>query len=243
MGDDHDGNAQRIPDGFQQTQNGLGGLRVKGAGGLVAQQDVRLVGKHPGDGHPLLLSAGELGRVGLGLLRQSHLFQQGQGLLPPLLFGNAPDFQGKADVFQHRLLLQQVKVLKNHADFLPAQAKLLLTERQQAFAVQQNVPAVRALQQVHTSHQRAFSRAGQADDAENFPFPDGKGNALQRFHAAVFRGEGFAEIPNLQVAFFHILTSISFFQGKQGRAAEKPLSVPAVCINPRREPRPRRRCR
>ena len=35
VGDDHDGDAKGIPDIFQQLQNGLGGLRVKGAGGLV----------------------------------------------------------------------------------------------------------------------------------------------------------------------------------------------------------------
>ena len=36
VGDDHDGDAKGIPDVFQQLQNGLCCLRVKGAGGLVA---------------------------------------------------------------------------------------------------------------------------------------------------------------------------------------------------------------
>ena len=91
VGDDHDGDAKRIPDAFQQPQNGLGGLRVKGAGGLVTQYDLWLVGKHPGNGYPLLLAAGKLGRVGVRLICQPHLFQQLQRLFPPLFSGNPPD--------------------------------------------------------------------------------------------------------------------------------------------------------
>ncbi len=38
-------------------------LRVKGRCGLVKEHDLRRHGKAPGNGHPLLLAAGELGRI------------------------------------------------------------------------------------------------------------------------------------------------------------------------------------
>ena len=82
-------------------------------------------------------------------------------------------------------------MLEDHADLLPAQAKLLFAQLQQTFSVQQNVPAVGAFQQIHTSHQRTLARAGQADHAENFPLADGEGHTLQSLHAAVFGREGF----------------------------------------------------
>ena len=47
----------------QQVEDRYGGLRIEGAGGLVAEQDARPAGQGASDADALFLSAGELGRI------------------------------------------------------------------------------------------------------------------------------------------------------------------------------------
>ena len=61
VGDDHHCDAQALVDVPDKAEDVTGGLGVQGGGGLVAQQDLGIGGQGPGDGHPLLLSPGELG--------------------------------------------------------------------------------------------------------------------------------------------------------------------------------------
>ena len=60
MGDDDHGGLSvgEVP---QDTEDFAGQLRVKGAGGLIEAEDVRVERQGAGDGHPLLLTAGEFG--------------------------------------------------------------------------------------------------------------------------------------------------------------------------------------
>ena len=55
-------------------------FRVERRSGLVEQHDVRLHGQGAGDGHALLLAAGKLVRVLVGVGQQADLVQQRQGL-------------------------------------------------------------------------------------------------------------------------------------------------------------------
>jgi len=50
-------------------------LSVQGRGGLVEQHQLRLHRQRPGDRHPLLLAAGELVRIDIGLSRQPDTLQ------------------------------------------------------------------------------------------------------------------------------------------------------------------------
>ena len=51
-------------------------LGVEGRGGLVEEHQLRVHRQGPGDGDPLLLAAGELGRVGVRLVAQADLLEQ-----------------------------------------------------------------------------------------------------------------------------------------------------------------------
>ena len=62
MGDQQHGMAFLI-ERIQQGEDVLCGLGIEGAGGLVRQQDGRIVRQRPCDGYPLLLSAGQLMRL------------------------------------------------------------------------------------------------------------------------------------------------------------------------------------
>ena len=76
VGDDHHGDAQLLVQLLQQIQNRQGRGGVQGGGGLVAEQDLRVVGQGAGDGDALLLAAGELGGVGPGPVAQADQVQQ-----------------------------------------------------------------------------------------------------------------------------------------------------------------------
>ena len=190
MGDDDDGDAPLPVDLLQELQNGVRGLGVQGGGCLVAQQHLRVGGQGSGDGDALLLAAGELHRVGVRLVRQPHGFQQRHGPLFCLAPAHTGKLQGEADIVQRSPLVQQVKALENHGDFPPDGAKLLIGHGHQIPAVEQHLALIRPLQQIDAAHQRAFTRTGQADDAENFSRLHCHGYMLQRRHLALAGAKG-----------------------------------------------------
>ena len=57
-------------------------LGVEGRGGLVEEHELGVHGQGPGDGHPLLLAAGELVGVVVDLVGQAHPLEE---LAGPLL--------------------------------------------------------------------------------------------------------------------------------------------------------------
>ena len=99
-----------------------GELRVQGGGGLVKAEDVRLHGQGPGDGHPLLLPAGELVGVVAHPVLEAHLGQQALPLGPDggqVLPGFLPlghEFPGQGDVLQGGVLGEEVEVLEHQAE-------------------------------------------------------------------------------------------------------------------------------
>ena len=180
-----------VPD---QGEDGLGCLGVQGGSGLVAEKDFRLGGQGPGDGHPLLLAAGELGGVGFQLVVQAHQLQE---LHAPLFgFGalDAGQLQGEADVFQAVPLHQQVEALEDHGDVPALLPQLRLGELADVLAVDEDFAAGGALQHVDAADQGAFSRAAHADDAVDFAVADGQRDVLEGLHRAVGGGEGLGKV-------------------------------------------------
>ena len=123
--DDHGGlSVGEVP---QDAEDFAGQLRVKGAGGLIEAEDVRVERQCAGDGHPLLLTAGELVGVVACPLRQAHLGQQVTGLCFQL--GVDGLFVGlvvglllrqklprQHHVFQRGVLGEEVEVLEHEAE-------------------------------------------------------------------------------------------------------------------------------
>ena len=152
---------------------------VQGGGGLVKQHDVRLHAQGPGDGHPLLLSAGKLMGKGRRLVLQSHPLQHAQRLGLRLLFAHLFQIhRGQHQVLQHVHVVEQVEMLKHHADPLPELIDVQLRILQVA-AVHDDLPAAALLQSVHAPQEGGFSAAGGADDDHHFPLHDLRGNVFQ----------------------------------------------------------------
>ncbi len=79
VGDDDDRDAQFAVDLLDQLQDGVGRVGVKGTRRFVAEQHLRVGRQGAGNGNALFLASGQLGRVGVGLVRQADQFQQFAG--------------------------------------------------------------------------------------------------------------------------------------------------------------------
>ena len=105
---------------------------VEGAERFVHEHQVRLEHQCAGDGHPLLLPAGEL--PGLAVLEtlQPHQLERPVHLLPPPGRIHFPHFERERQVLSYREMREQGVVLEHHpdpalpgrgiGDFLPPQA-------------------------------------------------------------------------------------------------------------------------
>ena len=198
VGDDHGGDAQALVDVLNQLQNGPGGGGVQGAGGLVTQQHLGVGGQGPGDGDALLLPAGQLGGVGVGLVGQAHDVQVLQGALLGLRLGHPGDLHGEADVLQAGALHEQVELLEDHADGPPGPAQLGGGQLAQVHGapvlrlqkpVHEHLALGGPLQQVDAPHQSGLARAGHAHNAEDVPVPDGQADVVQGLKIPVGGGE------------------------------------------------------
>ena len=136
-------------------------------------------GQRTGDGHALLLSAGQLGGVGVRLVGQTHQLQQLTGALLGLSPLRARQLHGKAHVPQAGALHQQIEPLEDHGDLSPRRPQLGGGHGVQPLAVDDDLTAGRLLQQVDAPHQRTFSGAGHTDDAVNVAVLDGEGDVLE----------------------------------------------------------------
>ena len=128
MRDDDDGHTEVLVDVLQKSEDFLRRVGVEGAGGLVAEQDLRLRRERAGDGDALALTAGELRGIGIGLVRQTDDVEQlaGAGLVGGLFA--AGDLHREADVLQRGALHEQVELLKDHAHGLAHAVELLFGE-------------------------------------------------------------------------------------------------------------------
>ena len=88
MGDVDEGNAHLLLDTLQLDLHILPQLQVQGCQRLVQQQDLGLIYQSTGDGHTLLLTAGEGVRLAVLKALEADDFQHLHDPLPDLLLGN-----------------------------------------------------------------------------------------------------------------------------------------------------------
>ena len=212
MRDEHDGQPELAVEVAQQREDGLRGVGVKRAGGLVGEQDARAVGQGAGDGHALLLPAGELTGVDVGLVRQVDQREQLAHARVDLGAAHAGVAQRIGDIVRDGAAVEQVELLEDHADAAAQRVQLLfaggllraaLAQKHAASAdddggaVDGHFAVVGRLQQVDAAHERRFARAGVADDAVDFALVDVKTHVARRAHIAAAQAEGFVEMADV----------------------------------------------
>src|SRR5690606_19851101 len=97
-----------------------GGVQV--AGGLVSEEDGRLVHQCAGNSQTSLLAAGQVASQVAGLVGELHVLKDVHGLGFAATEGGAGDFQGQEDVLQGRFVGRDEERLEDEADFLGAEA-------------------------------------------------------------------------------------------------------------------------
>ena len=193
VGDDENGHAAagQLPDDVQHL---LDHFRVQSGGWLVKKHDLRLHGHGPDDGQPLLLAAGELPGILIGLVPQAHPAQQGHGLLFRLILGDLL-FQnrGQCHIFQHRQVGEHIEMLEHHADALAVLGDVQLFVGD-VLSLEEDLAAVRGFQQVQATEKRGLAAAGGADDGHHLAPADSRGDALQHLQLA----EALFQVPGFQ---------------------------------------------
>ena len=171
----------------QDFQYVLAGPGIQGAGRFVGHDDRRVGGNGAGDGHPLLLAAGHLGRLVAGAVRQAHLLQRflrpfrAQGGRHPLID------QGQLHVFPGVEGGDQVKPLKDEADLLVAHVgQLPVGQLGHIHPIQMIVPVGGDIQAAEDVHQGGFAGAGRPDDGHELAPVDAQGDPVQGPHLALF---------------------------------------------------------
>ena len=195
MGDDDHGGAL-FCQGADDPQHFAGELRIQGGGGFVKTKNVRVHGQGAGDGHPLLLAAGELVGIMIRPVSQAHLCEQ---LPAGLLDGGlclagllAHQLPCQCHVLQGRILGEQIEILKHQTEVEPLGADVLFIGGLAVGGVEDlaaghgDGAAVGLFQKVQAAQQRGFSAAGSADD--------GQGLALFQRKADVVEHSGGAEV-------------------------------------------------
>ena len=102
MGDVDDGGAQLPVDALELASHVDTQAGVQVGEGLVKQQQLGVGGHGAGDGHALLLAAGQLVGVAVHILLDAHHAQGVVDALLDLRLGQLLDLQAESDVLPHR---------------------------------------------------------------------------------------------------------------------------------------------
>ena len=165
---------------LEEAQHLPASAGVQGAGGLVGQDDGGLPRQRPGDGHPLLLAAGELAGKVLPFVGKAHPLQGADRPLPALLGGDAGVQQRKLHILLHRQLWDQVVLLEDKAQHLVADLRLLVIVHGGHVGTAQMVSAGgRHIQTADDVHGRGFAGTGLAHDGHKLPGVDGDIHPVQ----------------------------------------------------------------
>ena len=158
----------------QQFEHALAVGGVEVAGRLVGQQDLGPAGQGTGDGRPLHLAAGELGRqMGEPVPEPDSVEQVVPFLLqPPALAPVRPE--AMADQLRHEHVLeggqlgQQVIKLEDESERAVAMlVALAIGEIVDPFAVEQYFTRVGCVEQAEQVEQRALARAAGSHDGDH----------------------------------------------------------------------------
>ena len=155
----HDGGAGTV-DSVQHLHNAQRCGRVKVAGGLVGQQDLRVVHIRTGDGHALLLATGQLMRIVLLFAGKTHGVQHlGHQRLNGGTAGT-DHLERERHVLPHGFVVEQLVVLEHEAQRTAVMRHLTVGDTAQVVAGHTNLTAGGLLLAQQQAQQRGFTGSG-----------------------------------------------------------------------------------
>jgi len=195
MRNEDQGLAAFAPERLEQGDDLVARRFVEVAGGLVAEDHLRLADQRPGDAHALLLAARELRWKVPSALGQPD---PGEGGLRPraaLVPAHAPGDERRLDVLLRAERGDQVERLEDEAERAAAQRReLTLAQLRQVATVEEDLSTGRPVQGAQHLEQRRLARARRTLDGEE----------LALGHTEVDAGEG-GDVPaSLYIPFGHV---------------------------------------
>ena len=194
VGDEDDG----VAFGVKLVEEGhdlVAGLGVEVSGGLVGEDDGRVVDEGTGDGDALSLTAGEL----VGLVQHAgaevDVLEGGFGALFALVGGGSVVDQGQLDVVERGGPGQQVEGLEDEADLLVTDAsQLVVVELGDVVSVEPVLALRGRVEAADEVHQRGFSGAGGPHDGDVFVVADAEIDAAEGVNLLITHLIGLPEI-------------------------------------------------
>ena len=166
---------------LQNFHNLHAGRRIQGTGGLIRQQNIRVIDQCTGNGHPLHLPAGHLVGLFMQLIAQPHLLQNIPGTAAALLAGNPGQRQGQLHISQHGLMGNQVIALeyKTHR-VVPIGIPVPVAVIPGGTPADHQIPCGILIEPANNVQQRGLSAAAGAQNGDKFIFPERYRNSFQR---------------------------------------------------------------
>ena len=118
MGCDDDGRATGV-DLAQQVHDLERKIGIAVAGRLIGQHQRGIVDKRPRDGNPLLFAAGQISRIGIHAVLESHPLEDLERAPPLLRRWNAEDFEHERDVLENGPRRNELEVLEDEPNPAP----------------------------------------------------------------------------------------------------------------------------
>ena len=195
---------QPLPGDLPQDFHHLdAGFTVQRTGGLVRQQDFRIVHQRPGNRHPLHLSAAQLVGLLADLVRQPDLLQGFQRPAPPLFPADPAQGQRQLYVGQYRLVRNQVVALEHKSDrVVPVGIPVAFLKLLRALSADDQVAVGVLVQPADNIQQGGLSAAGRTQDRGKFAFSEFQVDSAQGMHLHFPAGINLRNLPECQ----HLLT-------------------------------------
>ena len=180
--------------------------RIHADAGLVQQQHLRLAHQRAGQPQLLLHPAGELARQPVGeRAERGELQQPGEGFLPGFA-GDAAQVGVQIQVFHHRQVFIQAKLLRHVPEHGVERAVVF----DRVKAQHAGRAFIRLQQTGEHSHQRGFSRPVRADQPGDIAFLDGA--VQRRDRRFVHPLKAFNQIAELNNRVIHVVPRCSLLR-------------------------------
>ncbi len=193
MGDEDEGRAFFAVEGEEEVEDDGAGGGVEVSGGLVGEEDRGAEGEGAGQGHALLLAAGELDGVVVEAAPEADAVEElaGAGATAEIAAG---EFHGKEDVLFGGEGREELVGLEDEADFAAAEeGHLVLGEVGDVFAVEDDLAGGGGVEAGEESEEGAFAATGRAHDGGKLAFRDVEVDALEDVDAVGSGVDGFGE--------------------------------------------------
>ena len=174
MGNEDEGDADLLLNVLELLLHLLAQLQVERAERLVEQQHARLVDERAGDGDALLLTAGELGHVAVGVVLKAYQTQHTHDLLRDNILRLLLDGQAEGDV------VVDVHVREERV-FLEYGVDLALVGRDvhDVLAVKEDLALGGLQEAAEDAQQRRFAAAGGTEQGDELIFVNVQADALE----------------------------------------------------------------